>query len=126
MNAKPWQKVVIAVGLVVGLALIVWNVAFAGGDEADLNDSLVLIDVTNGKAYRADPSRDGLIFPDKSPESGQFTLVPVIEENGKWRVPGRRLGAIAQCQGEIKAVDPKTGEVTVEVKDIERFRRPAS
>ncbi len=126
MEVKAWQKFVIVGGLVVGVGLIAWNTLFAGGNGANLNNSLVLLDVTTGKAYRADPSRDSLMFPDRCPETGKFTLVPVIEQDGKWRVPERRLGSIAQCEGEIKAVDAKSGEVTVEVRDIRTFRRKAA
>lgn len=125
MHAKGWQKVVIAVGLVIGASLIVWNVAFAGQEGADLADSVVLIDVTSGKAYRANPARMSLTFPDRCPETDRYNLVPIVNEDGKWRVSERRMGAIAQCQGEVKAVDSKTGEVLVEVRDIRTFRRRA-
>lgn len=122
MKAKPWQIVILVVG---ALALIggIWFSLPRG--RVRLPHKVYLIDVVSGEAFEADTSDRAIMVPAEHPESGLLSLVPMHkDENGAWVVSGRDLSALRGAPGvTVKAVDPRSGAVLVEVKDITRYRR---
>ena len=124
MKARPWQIVVIAVGLVVG-ALGVLYVTLPS-DKVKIADTVHVVDVTTGEVFRADIS-GRRTTPTVNPATGQESLVRCYfdEADGKWKVGQRDLSMVRYLQSQnipIKAVDLQTGEILTEVK-VRTYRR---
>jgi len=97
-GVKPWQLVVIAVGLLGGLGLLGWQLF--GGKAINPPDSLMLIDVTTGQRFIADiGGKKTVILPEKNPETGEYTLLPISKgDEGKWYV--KRLNEVSSIPPE--------------------------
>ncbi len=110
MTAKPWQIALIAVGLVVGIASVVYNAVASGGPN--LRHQYFLIDVQSGQVYEVDARRTRLILPATNPETGKISLVGIEkDEKGQWIVNPKDRAALAQLdQGVVNSVvDAETG-----------------
>lgn len=112
-DAKPWQIVLIVVA-VVGLGFSVWKFGFNKGPE--LPNSVMLVDVKTGNLFELQLSgRKAAIYPEKHPETGEHTLMPVRkQDDGTWQIISRMLPALQDVQGGTPAVtDPRSGTVSI-------------
>lgn len=121
-DAKPWQIVLIVVA-VVGLGFSVWRFGFTKGP--DLPDSVLLVDVKTGNLFELQlGGRKAAYYPEKHPDTGERTLMPVIKrDDGVWQIGPRILPALEDVQGETPAVtDTSTGVVNVVDERPRRIR----
>lgn len=112
-GAKPWQIVVIVVGLLAAAGSIVFQFVFAK-DKVTLADTITLVDVTSGDLFKAPlPKNKAIGFPAKNPNTKESTLLPVVPREGKWYLDHQVLpGLEKNMKIEMKAVlDFKSGEV---------------
>lgn len=111
-GAKPWQIALIVVGLIGGVAGLVF--ALASGDRPDMANSMTLVDIETGQLYSVSIEGRSVSTPMKHPDTGDRTLYRVNEESeGDYRISRRRLGALESYEGEAAAVDRESGRVTV-------------
>ena len=110
-GAKPWQIALVVIGLLGGVAGLVY--AVTSGDKPDMADSMILADIETGQLYSVSVDGRSVYTPMKHPDTGERTLYRVSEENGNWVISQRRLGELSEYEGEGKAVDRETGRVTV-------------
>jgi hypothetical protein len=113
MKAKPWQIALIAVGLLIGVASIMYNVFASGAATADLPYSMFLLDVETGKIYSVGDYRSAAItLPELRPKTELAALVPVNRQpDGSFVLPQTANNLLTQLQVPVKAVDPETGVV---------------
>lgn len=114
-QAKPWQIAVVALGLVGGIAGVVYAVRSNPG--LDLAKSILYVDAQTGELFdMVIPSKGSLGVPEKNPTTGKDTLLPVFQdESGNWRVSDRYKGAIGGMglKPDELAVDAKSGMAKV-------------
>jgi hypothetical protein len=97
-------KLLAAVGLLIA-AVGVW---YLWGREAPvLPDQIRFVCAATGKAYRLDRSRVQT-FPARNPETGEETLVPVYEEDGRIKVPSRYASVLDDLGGANRYFDRNT------------------
>lgn len=125
MNAKPWQIVVIVVGLLIGVAGIVYVARPA--DKVKIADTVHVVDVTTGEVFKADISGRRTV-PTVNPETGKESLVRCYfdKADGKWKVGSRDMAIVRYLQSQnvaVEAVDLRTGEILADVKDVTPYRR---
>jgi|TARA_R110000782_G_scaffold57258_30_gene119869 hypothetical protein len=121
-NVKPWQ-IILFVAAIGVLAFSVWKFGFTGGP--DLPDSVLLVDVKTGDLFELDiGGRKAAYYPEKHPDTGERTLMPVVkEDDGSWKIGGRMLPALQDVPGETPAVtDPSSGTVSVNDSRPRRIR----
>lgn len=115
MHAKPWQIAVVALGLIGGVAGIVYAVRSNPG--LDLAKSILYVDAQTGELFDIEiPSKGSLGVPEKNPTTGKDTLLPVFkDDSGTWRVSERYRGSVGGMgvKPEELALDAKTGVVKV-------------
>lgn len=113
MKAKPWQIMVIVLGLVGGGGFLAWNL-FSVEDDG-VSDSYLLIDVESGTIFRVDNTKYHLGLPATNPETGKVSLIGLARDDRGYFVTQRDLGTLGLVgEGvENKAVDPKTGELLI-------------
>lgn len=112
-DAKPWQIILIVVG-VLAAGFVVWRFVFNSGPN--LPDSVTLVDVETGDLFVVGiGGKKKPYYPASHPDTGRMTLLPVVkQDDGTWKITGHSLPALPYVQGEPKAVsNPQTGEVTV-------------
>ena len=106
MKPKPWQIVIIALGLVVGVGSIVY--AVISGSWLPVSSVTHCVDIETGDCIglaARSSCRLGI------PESGKICLVRVTkDDDGQWIVKRRDLQSMANLPAEVKnaAVDPET------------------
>jgi len=96
-NLKPWQIVVLVLGLIaigfVGFRLL------RGSGGPVIQDRLYLVDVTTGQMYSAS-TKVPLGIPAKSPETGERTLWPANRnEDGQWVVSSFVIDGVRGSDG---------------------------
>jgi hypothetical protein len=121
VQLKPWQIAVIAIGLI-GL---VGGIAFTmfSGPRIHTPDSITMLDVQTGDRFVFDTSgRRAVIVPSKHPDTGERTLLPLYEEDGRWFVS--RIEVFEDRESsELAAVrDRQTGEVVPSARSPQRVR----
>lgn len=112
-DAKPWQIALIVVA-VIGLGFSVWKFGFSQGP--DLPNSVLLVDVKTGNLFELQlGGRKAAYYPERHPDTGERTLMPVVkQENGTWQIGPRLLPALQDVPGDTPAVtDPGSGTVNV-------------
>lgn len=112
-DVKPWQVVLIVASFLV-LVGSVWFFGFRPTDDSRLMaNALVLIDVESGQLYEYDlRGRKGVIIPERHPDSGKLSLIPVFQdEGGGWIVGERDLSSIGLVEVPVSAVDARSGQV---------------
>ena len=113
-DAKPWQIVVIVLGLLVGVGMGVYSCRSSGIPMAS---SIMLVDVATGELIDAPfPKGRTVGFPAKNPKTNTMSLYPVRQEGNAWKVEGKYLPYIPGKDPEPKALDIKTGMVTTDGK----------
>lgn len=84
---------------------------FLGGKPADFPTNHQLVCVATGKFYSlaSDELRQ---FPEKNPDTGEYTLMPVTKRDGRYYVSARHSAPLADKLKDVnRCVDPKTLEV---------------
>jgi hypothetical protein len=117
MNVKPWQIIVIVLGLLIGVGSVVYMLATTDGPR--VKTIMYLVDVETGELYRADLEKLAVALPGQHPISHRTCLVRIIkDDSGKWVVGKRDRGLFAQLDKDVqnKAVDPETGELLMPAK----------
>lgn len=113
MKAKPWQIMVIVLGLVGGGGFLAWNL-FSVEDDG-VSDSYLLIDVESGTIFRVDNTKYHLGLPATNPETGKVSLIGLSRDDGGLFVSKRDLATLQLVDAGVpnKAVDPTTGELLI-------------
>lgn len=123
-NVKPWQIILIIVAIG-ALGFSVWKFALNTGP--DMPDSVTLVDVKTGDLFslRIGGKGRAAYYPEKHPDTGERTLLPVIEnEDGTWRISGHSLPALQDVDGATPAVENnQTGAVSVSSNSKRRISR---
>ncbi|MFG0245330.1 MAG: hypothetical protein ACF8MF_04670 [Phycisphaerales bacterium JB052] len=117
-NIKPWQIILIVVAVGV-LGFSVWKQISKG--SVNFPDSVLVVDVETGGMYRMDlGKRNGAYFPERSPETGRHTLMPVVksEDDGLWYVSGHARSAMQDIDGTNKVVNESNWQVTIEDESV--------
>lgn len=123
MATKPWQVIVIVVGLLVGGGLILWNTF--SGDRLDIEYSMTLIDAETGVVYSIPDYRDaGLILPAGRPGAqSEIALIQISkdEQTGAWRVSESGKRMIGALNVPIKAFDRDSGVLTAQPASFQKY-----
>lgn len=112
-GVKPWQIVVMALGLIAAAALAVYWFAHSSDVPQQANTAR-LIDIQTGSLFEARyPEKRPVMYPAKNPSTGTETLYPVFKSGDGWTLDKRY---IQKVRGEkaLKAdllIDQKSGEV---------------
>lgn len=124
-SAKPWQIAVVVLGLLGGVAGIVF--AFRANPGLDLADSVMMVDVVSGELFEfAIPKKGSLVFPEIHPDTRKETLFPVYKDpSGAWKLVERYSGALPSLnlKPEEMAVTAATGLVKVKSEKIRKISR---
>ena len=110
-GARPWQIVVVILGLLVG-GLGVY-MSLGKDDGIEIADSMTLVDVQTGDLYRLDVSKRAALLPMTLPGTNRKALLPCFEADGKWFVEGRFLDFAKDIGDVSKSINLGTGEITV-------------
>lgn len=102
-NAKPWQIILIVVGLIAA-GFVMWRFVFKSGP--DLPNSVTLVDVESGSLFVMGlGGRNKPYYPAPHPDTGRNTLLPVAkQDDGSWRITGHSLPALEDVEGDASAV----------------------
>lgn len=123
MDAKPWQIGVIVVGLLGGCGLLAWNLF--GGSKIETIDSLTLVDVMDGSTFVVDlGGRRAVTVPARNPDTGEYTLVPVIKEGESWVVPEYYRPVLKQFEKTEFIADTSTGVMKPAASSPKQYKRP--
>lgn len=125
MKVKPWQFVVIALGLLVGAGSLGYLVFFTDG-APQVKQLMHCVDVETGEIYRINTEKNRLVLPARHPQTGRVCLLRIKKDDqGKWFVDGRDLGTIKLLDEgvENKAVDAQTGDLLLPVKEPVEYVR---
>lgn len=107
-SVRPWHYILFGAAIVaLGIGLY-----FSMGSKVDLADSILMVDVRTGDRFRFDTGgRRGVTVPAKHPETGERTLLPVVQgEDGKWYI-ARRYRSLEGLEASEEVVNPQTFEV---------------
>jgi hypothetical protein len=113
-EAKPWQIVLIIVAFL-GLAVSLYFSVFRSTGP-NVDSSLTMADVNTGEIFHLPIGKgpNAADIPGKNPKTGEKTLMPVMEENGKWVVLQRFFPSVKNIPGGHPAIDDATREVKVQ------------
>ena len=109
---KPWQIVL----FVLAIAALSFGIfKSCSGQNLDLANSIVMVDVETGELFSFDiGGKRGVGVPNFNPDSGKLSLLPVTkDETGTWRLTDRAKPIVKDLEVKASAiVDIDTGEVT--------------
>ncbi len=118
-SARPWQVILFILALLAlsgGLFL-----SCRGG--VNLADSLLMVDVKTGDRFRFDTGgKRGTGVPGKHPDTGERTLLPIVERDGAWYLSDHYRTGLEHIEGENPAVDLATYEVQISDASIRSGR----
>ena len=100
-------KLILA-GVVLVIAIGLFLFQARGG--AELTDTINFVCVATGELYELDRGEIGGL-PAVNPDTGQATLLPYAEKDGRRFITRRKARFLAQLADVNKYVDPKTLEV---------------
>jgi len=112
-NIKPWQIVlfVVAVGV---LGFSIWRYGFGNSLEAQMANSMYLLDAQSGQIYLVDLSRGrGVLIPARRPETGEIALLPIYEKDGSWYITEHYRNALDQLDVPQDAIPNPNSPVKV-------------
>ncbi len=114
-GVKPWQIVVIGLGLLAGSASVFYSCR-SFRDPVQQATEAQMVDIHTGDLFVATfPDGHPVSFPAKNPTTSELTLYPVYQRDNKWLVSTRYLSEIRKDKS-VKAgllVDGKSGEIKV-------------
>ncbi|MEL7484712.1 MAG: hypothetical protein AAFN41_10185 [Planctomycetota bacterium] len=113
-GAKPWQIALIVIGLLAGVAGVVF--AFTRGDSVAMANSTVMVDVTTGNLYRIDLNNRSITVPMKHGESGERVLLHARKDaaSDKWAIPERYRPALQQFRDiQTIEIDRESGVIDI-------------
>ncbi len=105
------KKLIVAVALLVVAGGAFWYFNRSG---AQLSDSISFVCVASGQTFSISRKDMPSMFPAKNPKTGERTLLPVEERDGKLFVAGRSARLLRDSEQLAKVnkyVDPETLEV---------------
>ncbi len=118
---KPWQIGLFIVAVVVLGGSLAFS--FLGGSSVNLKDSHILIDVTNGDRFTfSTRGRRAMALPEKNPDSGEYTLLPIIENDDSWVIVPRAMGMLENMEYSSVVVNSQSGAVEYSDKAPRRAR----
>lgn len=112
MKVKPWQLIVIVLGLLVGGGLILYTAATGG--EPGINYSMTLIDAETGDAYSiADYRETPVILPAPRPgTTDKYALIQIEKDDaGKWQIGDGARRMFGAINVPIQAFDRESGDL---------------
>lgn len=90
------------------LLVVIFFVRSLGGSDLPIADSIAMVCVASGEIYNLD-REDVNMFPMTNPKTGERTLVPVRDEDGRKVVPNRFRGLVTdRLKDQNQYVDPDT------------------
>lgn len=108
-SLRTWHYILFGVALV-ALVVGLW-MSMRGGVK--LADELIMVDVRTGDRFRFDVGGNrGVTVPAKHPDTGDRTLLPVVQSDGKWVIGERYRSALGELEPSPDAVSSSTYEVT--------------
>jgi hypothetical protein len=109
-KAKPWQ-IVVVVAAVVAAGITIYRFV-TGGSGVDLAGKVHMVDVNTGESFylKVGAGPGSATIPGRNPKTGEKTLLPVMEENGKTVFAQRYFTSLQTIPGTHAAVDPATRE----------------
>lgn len=115
-DLRPWHIVV----MVLGVLVLGGSLYFQLTDETKIlkiADRVTVVDVDTGDLFEAPfPSGRAVIYPAKSPVSGNLAIFPVEKDGDKWVIPSRFRDQVREFykgKKETGKVNLSDGEVTV-------------
>jgi hypothetical protein len=105
--AKQQGKLILA-GVILLIAIGLFLFKARGG--AELPDTINFVCVATGELYKLDRGKIGGL-PAVNPDTGQATLLPYAEKDGRRFITRRKARFLEQLADVNKYVDPKTLEV---------------
>lgn len=122
---QRWKISAAVAAMVAGIGLVAREIVNAD-DAPRLAETLRVIDVETGDAFEVDLDGKGYVMPGRSPKSGKRALVAVVEDDGGgWRVPERFLVDLENAEVDVRAVNPKTVAVNVDLREFEPLEHPS-
>jgi len=106
--AEQRGKLILA-GVILLAAIVIFFV-FPSGGGAELTDTINFVCVATGELYELDRGEIGGL-PAVNPDTGQATLLPYAEKDGRRFITRRKARFLAQLADVNKYVDPETLEV---------------
>lgn len=124
MKIKPWQLIVIVIGLLAAVSVTVWNLT--SGDEIEVPDNYFVVDVESGQIYRVNRNRVTLDLPAVNPETGKVSIVGLDKNDTGYYVNERDLSMLKMLGAGVKnnAVDEKTGALKNPNDSIVDYKKP--
>lgn len=111
-NVKPWQ-IILMVLAVLALGFSVWKFGVFGGGVEQPNGYMT-VDIMSGQLYELRKGKaKGMTLPAKNPDTGERTLYPVEETNGKWTIMEGYLSYISENVMQRSKVKGSSGTVEV-------------
>jgi len=106
-GAKPWQLILIGVGLLGAVVCFLIFNPFVDPVEAQMARRVYLVDVSSGELFEVSTKERGIAPPLRNPETQKVSLVPVKEgENGSdWYVSSRHMALLEMVEVEVSAVE---------------------
>ncbi len=126
-KTSGWKMAVIVGGFSIAAVVMVYQLGFASR-EVRFAQTITLIDVGSGEVFRTSIADRGYLSPGRNPKTGARTLVPIVpdkDDPSKWHVPGNMMSVLDGVEGDLKAVDGKTGDVVVPVAQPVDFPHPS-
>jgi len=111
-QAKPWQIVLFIVAAGALAASLYFSLR---GEGLKLDSSITMADVATGEVYHLPIGKgaNGAMIPGRNPKTGEMTLLPIVQQDGKWVLMERYASGLKFIPGPHTAVDEKSREVQV-------------
>jgi hypothetical protein len=125
MIKQHWQKIVIAIGLIVGLVMIIYTIKSGGGPT--FTYGLTLVDAETGEGWTVPDWREAnIILPALRPGTkDKYALIEVSKDpsTGKWHINDSGKRMYKALNVPIKAFDTSTGELTAQPSEFKKFKK---
>jgi hypothetical protein len=116
-NIKPWQ-IILFVAAIGVLGFSVWKFTAGSSLEAQMADSMIMVDVETGQLYEYSiEGQRGVLIPGRHPDTRKLSLLPVFEENGEWYLYERYRSTLGDLDVAPDAVPSADGPVRTNGED---------
>ncbi len=125
-RVRKWPWCAGALG-VVALAVVVWRVS-SGASGIPMAETVLMVDVRSGQFFEMTVGRNGLMVPERHPQTGELGLFPVEQNaNGDWVIPARMREGLEMVEsGGQGVVDRRTGVVKSNGAAVQQSRPRAA